>query len=186
MLFVVGRALSHNRDIALLTAVGNAVGCYSAGVLIAVGLGPLLERWDMLFQLFKWGGVLFLVWIGVQAVRHAGPVREEDAEQVAGAPSRWKAVRAGAVVGFTNPKSLIMFTVVVPQFMNQNAGNLPLQMIVLGLVPLTVGLVCDSAWALTAAKARSWLAGSAKRMTAVQRAGGVSVIAVGASVAVSS
>lgn len=184
VLFVVGRALSHGRDIALLTAVGNAVGCYTAGVLVAVGLGPLMERWDLLFQLFKWAGVLFLVWIGVQAVRRAGPVAEGEAGQVTGRTSRWKAVRAGAVVGFTNPKNLIMFTVVVPQFINQDAGNLPLQMILLGLVPLSVGLICDSAWALTAAKARGWLTGSAKRMTAVQRTGGVSVIVVGASVAV--
>jgi len=95
-------------------------------------------------------------------------------------------VRAGALVGFTNPKNLIMFTVVVPQFINQDAGNLPLQMILLGLVPLTVGLICDSAWALTAAKARGWITGSVKRMTTAQRAGGLSVIAVGASVAVTS
>lgn len=186
VLFVVGRALSHGRDIAMLTAVGNAVGCYSAGVLVAVGLGPLLERWDLLFQLFKWAGVLFLIWIGVQAVRHAGPVGEGVADRVTGKTSRWKAVRAGALVGFTNPKNLIMFTVVVPQFINQDAGNLSLQMILLGLVPLTVGLICDSAWALTAAKARGWITGSAKRMTTAQRAGGLSVIAVGASVAVTS
>lgn len=183
VLFVVGRALSHGRDIALLTAVGNAVGCYSAGVLVAVGLGPLLERWDLLFQLFKWAGVLFLVWIGIQAIRHAGPVAEGDSEQVTGRTSRWKAVRAGAVVGFTNPKNLIMFTVVVPQFVDPGAGNLPLQMVLLGLVPLGVGLICDSAWALTAATARGWLTRSAKRMATVQRVGGMSVIAVGASVA---
>ncbi|WP_297004883.1 LysE family translocator [uncultured Corynebacterium sp.] len=186
VLFVVGRALSHGRDIALLTAVGRAVGCYSAGVLVAVGLGPLLERWDLLFQLFKWGGVLFLVWIGIQAVRHAGALAEGDAGAVTGRTSRWRAVRAGAVVGFTNPKNLIMFTVVVPQFIDPGAGNLPLQMVLLGLVPLGVGLICDSAWALTAATARGWLTRSAKRMATVQRVGGVSVIAVGASVAVTS
>ncbi|HIW90983.1 MAG TPA: LysE family translocator [Candidatus Corynebacterium avicola] len=186
VLFVVGRALSHGRDVALLTAVGNAVGCYSAGVLVAFGLGPLLERWDLLFQLFKWGGVLFLVWIGVQAIRHAGPVGEGDADQVAGTSSRRKAVRDGAIVGFTNPKNLIMFTVVVPQFISQDAGDVPLQMILLGLVPLIVGMVCDCTWALTAATARGWLTRSAKRVTTVQRIGGASVIAVGASVAVSS
>jgi threonine/homoserine/homoserine lactone efflux protein len=185
VMFVVGRALSHGRNVALLTAVGNALGCYTAGVLVAVGLGPLLERWDLLFQIFKWGGVLFLIWLGIQAVRHAGPVGEPETGRVEGASSRWKAVRAGALVGLTNPKNLVMFTVVVPQFMNPDAGNMALQMILLGLVPLSVGLVCDSLWALTAATARGWLTGSAKRMTAVQRAGGVSVIAVGASVAVS-
>ena len=186
VLFVVGRALSHGRDIALFTAVGNAVGCYAAGVLVALGLGPLLERWDLLFQLFKWGGVLFLIWIGAQAIRKAGPVGEGDADQVAGASSKKKAVRAGAVVGFTNPKNLIMFTVIVPQFISQDAGNLPLQMILLGLIPMVVGVICDCSWALTAAKARGWITGSARRMTNVQRAGGVSVIAVGASVAVTS
>lgn len=185
VLFVVGRALSHGRDVALLSAVGNAVGCYAAGSLVALGLGPLMERWDLLFQLFKWGGVLFLIWIGVQAIRHAGPVGEGDAPQLTGEFSRRKAVRDGAIVGFTNPKTLILFSVVVPQFVDPTAGNMPLQMLVLGLVPLTVGLICDSTWALTAATARGLLTRSAKRLTAVQRVGGASVIAVGASVAVS-
>lgn len=184
VLFVVGRALSHGRSVALLTAVGNAVGCYTAGVLVAAGLGPLLERWDLLFQAVKWAGVLFLIWIGIQAIRHAGPVGKGQAVRVTGPGSRWAAVRAGAVVGFTNPKNLIMFTAVVPQFMDRDAGHLPLQMVVLGLIPLVVGLISDSLWAVTAAQARGWFTRSASRMAAVQRAGGASVIAVGASVAV--
>ena len=50
VMFVVGRALSYGRRNALASVAGNAIGCYLVGVVIALGLGPLLERSDMLWS----------------------------------------------------------------------------------------------------------------------------------------
>lgn len=99
--------------------------------------------------------------------------------------SQLGALVVASVVIIAVPGPSVLFVVVL-QFINQDAGNVALQMILLGLIPMVVGVICDCTWALTAAKARGWITGSAKRMTNVQRAGGASVIAVGGSVAVSS
>ncbi|WP_431711774.1 LysE family translocator [Glutamicibacter uratoxydans] len=60
VIFVVGRAFSQGRANALASVFANAIGCFSAGVAIAFGLGPLLERSELQFQLIKWAGILYL------------------------------------------------------------------------------------------------------------------------------
>ena len=201
VMFVIGRALSYGRGIAIASIVGNTIGCYTVGVLIALGLGPLLERSELLVQVLKWGGVLYLLYLGVQAIRHAAPL--SDAVQGSGSeagaegeplskrakrrPPRpttpMSAVRDGFIIGVTNPKVLVIFTAIVPQFINPAAGGAAVQMLLLGLVPILIGLVSDAAWAVVAAKARNWLARSPKRMTWIGRIGGVSILGVALSIA---
>lgn len=60
-----------------------------------------------------------------------------------------------------------------------------MQILLLGFAPMLIGLITDTVWALTAGRARTWLAQSPRRMTAIERVGGLSVIGVGVSVAVS-
>lgn len=184
VMFVVGRALSYGRANALASVVGNAIGCYLAGAAIAFGLGPLLERSELLFQSIKWAGIAYLVWLGIQAFRHAGPLGE-SAQAGGRVESPWEAIRTGTIVGVTNPKSFVLFTAVVPQFINPAAGNTSTQILLLGVIPLLIGLLTDTAWALLAGRARTWVAKSPQRMTTVGRVGGLSIIGVGVSVAVS-
>ena len=70
VLFVVGRALAHGRRTAIATAVGHAGGNYAVAACVAVGLGTLLERSAQAFVAVKLAGALYLVWLGVQAIRH--------------------------------------------------------------------------------------------------------------------
>lgn len=184
VMFVVGRALSYGRGNALASVAGNAIGCYLVGVVIALGLGPLLERSDMLFLAIKWGGILYLLYLGIQAIRHAAPV-QQDAPATLRAGSLKTAIRTGTIVGLTNPKSFILFTVLVPQFIVPAAGSIALQMVLLGLIPLLIGLITDTAWALSASRARTWLANSPHRMRTMGRIGGIFLIGVGLSVAIS-
>ncbi len=190
VMFIVGRALSYGRVSAMGSVIGNAIGCYSVGVVIALGLGPLLERSEILFQTIKWAGILYLVYLGIQAIRHAGPVTTDEdegseAKAVKNSKTPWSAIRTGTIVGLTNPKSFVLFTAIVPQFINPAAGSTTLQMLALGIVPMLIGLITDASWALVAGRARTWLAKSPKRMTAIGRVGGASIIGVAASVAVS-
>lgn len=184
VMFVVGRAFSHGRTNALASVLGNAIGCFSVGVAIAFGLGPLLERSEAFFQIIKWAGILYLIYLGIQAIRHAAPSHEVNAKELNNT-SAWAAIRTGTIVGLTNPKSFILFTAVVPQFIDTTRGNTPLQIVVLGLIPMLIGLITDSTWALSAGQARTWLAKSPQRMTTIGRIGGASIIGVGVSVALS-
>ena len=184
VLFIVGRALSYGRRTALLSIAGNSAGSYLAAVCVSVGLGPLLQRSDVAFQTIKLVGAAYLVWLGVQAWRHsrADAVATESTTPVPVAP--WRAVRTGVVVGVTNPKTFILFGAVLPQFVNRSAGAVPVQMLLLAVVPIALGLVTDTGWGLVAGQARDWLSRTPRRMTVLGRVGGVSMIGVGVSVAV--
>ncbi|HEX5402373.1 MAG TPA: LysE family translocator [Pseudonocardiaceae bacterium] len=183
VLFIVGRALSYGRRTALFSIVGNSIGSYLAAVCVSVGLGPFLQRSDLLFQTIKLLGAAYLVWLGVQAIRRGDHVPASDDEPPPiGSP--WRAVRTGVLVGVTNPKTFIIFGAILPQFVNLAAGSVPAQMLVLAVVPIVIGLITDTCWGLIAGQARAWLAGTPRRMVALNRIGGLSMIGLGVSVAV--
>lgn len=149
---------------------------------VAVGMGPLLQRSDLVLQVIKFAGAAYLVWLGVQALRHSGAALLTAAAAPQLQPG-WRSVRTGVVVGITNPKVFIIFAAILPQFVDSSAGHVVVQMLVLALVPLTVGLVTDTAWALAAGRARSWLSSTPGRTRALARIGGLSMIGLGISVA---
>ena len=70
VLFIVGRALAHGRRTALATACGHAAGNYLVAACVAVGLGALLQRSEQAFVIVKVTGALYLIWLGIHAIRH--------------------------------------------------------------------------------------------------------------------
>ena len=183
VLFVVGRALAYGRRTALATVCGNAAGNYVVAACVAFGIGTLVERSLTVFTAVKLAGALYLVWLGIQAIRR----RKDLASAFAGAAEARggrRAAREGFIVGVTNPKALILFGAVLPQFVDRAAGNVPVQMLLLSLVSIAIGLVSDSTWGVTASFVRSWFARSDRRFELVGGAGGLAMIAVGLTVAV--
>ncbi|MGH3168750.1 MAG: LysE family translocator [Trebonia sp.] len=184
VLFVVGRALSHGRRTALATACGHAVGNYAVAACIAFGLGTLLERSAQVFVVVKLAGALYLAWLGIQAIRHRSSLA--SALSSAGADLQregWRAFRDGILVGVTNPKGFILFGALLPQFVNRSAGHVPAQMLLLAAVSVCLGMLSDCLWGLAASGVRSWFAKSPRRYSLVGGAGGLAMIAVGVTVA---
>lgn len=179
VLFVVGRALAHGRRTALATVVGNLLGSYALVLAVALGLGSLVQSSAAVFTAVKLAGAAYLVHLGVLAYRHRGRLRAEVTARADIRRGDLRTVLDGLLVGATNPKGLVFFAAVLPQFVDHDAGRVPLQMMVLGLVPAAIGLVCDTVWALSASAARNWLAGSDRRLSAVGGAGGVAMIGLG-------
>ena len=182
VLFVVGRALAHGRRTAVATAAGHAAGNYAVAACVAVGLGTLLQRSAQVFTVVKLAGALYLVFLGVQAVRHRHSLAVAMSS-AAGASDGWRALRDGFIVGVTNPKTFILFGAILPQFVNRGEGNVPAQMLLLALISVGMGLVCDSTWGLAASALRSWFARSPRRYALVGGAGGLAMIGVGVTVA---
>ncbi|WP_408608010.1 LysE family translocator [Actinophytocola xanthii] len=183
VLFTIGRALTVGRREALLTVVGNAVGVYLQVVAVAFGVGVLVERSAAVFTAVKLAGAGYLVFLGVQAIRHRRRVTEALA--VRPVYSAGRSVRDGLVVGLLNPKSILFFAVALPQFVAPEAGAVPVQMLVLGALFPVTALVFDSVWALAAATARAWFARSPRRLELVGGTGGLMMIGLGAGLAVS-
>ena len=178
VLFVVSRGVALGRRAALATVAGNAGGVLVQVVLVALGLGALVERSDAVFTVIKLAGAVYLVVLGVRMIRHRKELGQlADATE---APRGTRTiVREGFIVGLTNPKAAVILTVVLPQFADPARGHVPLQLAFLGGLFLLIGVISDSAWAIAAGSARVWLARSRRRLEALTGAGGVVLIGLG-------
>ncbi|MGQ0573744.1 MAG: LysE family translocator [Pseudonocardia sp.] len=179
VLFIVGRALAHGRRAALTSVAGNTVGASLVVVAVALGLGAVAAGSAAVFTAVKLGGAVYLVYLGVQTVRHRGALH---ASLEAPAGDR-RMFGQGVVVGVTNPKVLVFFTAFLPQFVDPAGGNAVAQMLVLGLLFALVASVLDSAWGLAAGAARDWFATSPRRLSRLGGIGGCTLIGVGVGLA---
>ncbi|MFF3227636.1 MULTISPECIES: LysE family translocator [Nocardia] len=184
VLFTIGRALTLGRRAALLSVAGHCIGVFFVLLLVAVGLGTLLMASSLALTVIKFAGALYLMYLGVQAFRERKSLRAALGTTIESVPDA-KVLRQSIIVGLTNPKAIVFFAAILPHFAEPAAGSLPLQFLILGSVFLAVAVVSDSAWALLAASARTWFARSPRRLEAVGGAGGMMIVGLGASVALS-
>ncbi|MDP5311680.1 LysE family translocator [Streptomyces poriferorum] len=184
VLFVIGRALAQGRRAAMTTVAGNTVGAFLLVVAVALGVGSIVERSVLVFTVLKLAGAAYLVYLGVKAWRQRGSLRAAftGAEKAAQAGLRtfWE----GFAVGVANPKTMVFFAAVLPQFVDRAQGHIAVQMLVLGLVFNIIALASDSLWGLLAATGRDWFARSPRRLSLVGGIGGVTMIGLGVTVAV--
>lgn len=183
VLFTVGRALAIGRRGALLTVLGNTSGVFVQVIAVAVGIGALVERSVLAFTVLKLAGAAYLIYLGVQAVRHRRALAGLLAQHTPAARPH-RIVADGFVVGITNPKSIVFFPAVIPQFVDPALGHVPLQMLIVGAVFPLIALVSDSAWALAAGTARAWFAKSPRRLAMIGGAGGFVMIGFGLNLAI--
>lgn len=184
VVFTIGRALTYGRQVALTSVLGNSLGLLVVLVLVSLGLGDLVATSDVAFEVVKVGGAVFLVYLGIQALRHRHGIEVHgggDAPPMHGP----RALRQGFMVGFTNPKAYVIFAAVLPPFVNRAHGDVTVQMLLLGLVAFVIGLCSDSLWALLASQLRRWFNASPRRGRALGTVGGLSMIGLGVAVAVS-
>jgi threonine/homoserine/homoserine lactone efflux protein len=181
VLFVIGRALVLGRAGALLSVLGNALGVLVQVILIAAGVGVIIEQSVVLFTIIKFAGAAFLVYLGVQAIRHRGKqVANDDGEVTT---SNRRVLGESFIVGASNPKTVVFFIAVLPQFVAPESGWVPAQMLLLGTIFLLIALVLDSVWALAAGAARDWFGRSPRRIASLSATGGVAMIALGGTLA---
>ncbi len=186
VLFTVGRALTDGKRAALVSVLGHALGVQIMLALVAAGLGTLVAASAIALTIVKVGGGLYLIYIGAQAIRQRRSLRTALAASTSTEPTAHRRVfRQGVIVGVTNPKAIVFFSAMLPQFVDREHGSVPLQMLALGCIFVCIALVSDSTWALLAGTARDWFARSPRRLEAVGGAGGVMIMGLGASVAVS-
>ncbi|MGH8930969.1 MAG: LysE family translocator [Egibacteraceae bacterium] len=182
VLFVISRSLVLGRAAGLATVFGNALGVYMQVVAVAFGIGALVQRSVAIFTAIKLVGAVYLMYLGAQAIRHRRSLPGAlDAVVEAKTPRR--VLQEAFVVGIANPKNIVFFTAILPQFVDRQAGHVPVQMLLLGAVFFAVALISDSVWALVASAARSWLGRSPRRLEAIGGAGGLAMIGIGARLA---
>jgi len=182
VLFTVSRAIVLGRAAGVATVAGNTVGAFTQVLAVAFGIGPLVERSVALFTVLKLAGACYLAFLGVQAIKHRHSLAQALGTEIERKTTA-RIVIDGFTVGVTNPKVIVFFAAVLPQFVDRQSGHVPMQIMVLGAIFAGVALLSDSTWALAAGTVRSWLAGSPRRLALLGGTGGVAMIAIGTSLA---
>jgi threonine/homoserine/homoserine lactone efflux protein len=181
--FIVSRAIAFGRRTALATVAGNAVGEYLQVVAVAFGISAVLERSVAAVTVLKLIGAGYLIFLGVRAIRNRRGLATVGV--LSGAPTTWRAGRDAFIVGVTNVKTLVFVGAVMPQFADPAAGNTPVQLLLLGLVFMSMAVVSDTLWGLTAGTAQAWIARSPRRLSAIGGVSGLTLIGLGVGIALS-
>ena len=144
MALVTKNALAHGRRAALATAFGVNVGIALWTLAAALGVAAVVRASAAAFDVVKFAGALYLVYLGIQALRRR--------ERAVVARRRMSPFRQGLISNALNPKIAVFFTSLLPQF----GHSLP-ALLVLGALFNTIGLIWLTAYALAAARGRAAL-----------------------------
>ncbi|MEI6551750.1 MAG: LysE family translocator [Actinomycetes bacterium] len=182
VLFVIARAIAWGRKTAVFTVAGNVTGAFCLSTFVAFGLGPILQNSDIAYITVQFVGGLYLVYLGVDAIRHREVQAADMTNQGDVAPSVRRSIRDGFWVGALNPKGLVFYAAVLPQFIDRERGHITSQLIFLGAIFSILAFISDGSWGLLAGTAREWLATDPKRLERLRATGGTIMIILGISV----
>ena len=179
VLFTIARAISWGRATAVATVAGNVTGAFVVSLIVAFGLGPLLQKSEIAFATVQILGGLYLIYLGIDAIRHSQIHANEMVNQGELRPSLWRSARDGFWVGALNPKVLVFFAAILPQFVDRNGRSITSQLIFMGATFSILAFIGDSTWGLIAGTIREQIARSPHRLVAMRRLGGVVMIGLG-------
>lgn len=157
MILLLQTGARQGRGAALATAIGLGIarGCHVA--LAALGLAALFKAAPWTFEVVRLAGAAYLLWIGIQCLRST-LVPNLNGADVARTQGQWReAVRRGLLTNLLNPKALLFCSVLLPQFIVADGAPVLTQFAMLGMLLVGVGLLFDSAYALTGAALGRWL-----------------------------
>lgn len=179
VLFVIARAIAWGRATAVATVAGNVMGAFSLSFVVAVGLGPVLQSSDLAFIAVQILGGGYLIYLGITAIKHSQIHASDMTNQGDVRPSKWKSMREGFWVGALNPKGIVFFAAILPQFVDREAGHITSQLILMGAIFAVLAFFSDGSWGLLAGTIRNWLATEIKRLVRMRITGGVVMIVLG-------
>lgn len=179
VLFTLARGVAWGRVVAVLTVLGNSLGTFFLSIVIAVGLGPLLARSKVFSVILQLAGGCYLLWLGIEAMRHRHAHAHAMAQREEHRPSNLHIIRQGFTVGVLNPKSLIFFAAVFPHFVDRTKGNVTVQLLLFGCIFSVMAFCSDGTWGMIAGTAREWLSDSPKRLVALRTIGSCVMMTLG-------
>ena len=183
VMFIVSRALAVGRPAAVAAAAGNSLGATFQGVLAAFGVGSIIAESELLYDVIRFGGAVYLVSVGARTLMNRRLAEVDGAHADGG--GRRRELRQGFLVGATNPKTIVFFAAALPQFVDRDRGYVVLQMLALLAVYGCMSWFSDTSWGVAGGSIRRWLAASPRRIERLIGVGGCCIIGVGAWMALS-
>jgi threonine/homoserine/homoserine lactone efflux protein len=153
-IYIITRGLSQGRAAGLASAAGVETGTLVYSAAAAAGLAALIASSALAFDAVRYLGAAYLVYLGIRALlRYEPPNLAAPAEPV---PLR-RVYAEGVLVNVLNPKVALFFVAFLPQFIDPHRGPVAVQIVVLGLIMATIGMISDVAYALAAGSLGVWL-----------------------------
>ncbi|MDR7345584.1 homoserine/homoserine lactone efflux protein [Pantoea alhagi] len=168
-------SISHGYRGAAASIAGLQVGLGAHIVLVGIGLGALFSRSLLAFEVLKWAGAAYLVWLGIQQWRAAGAI---DLDAVSQATPRRRLFQRAVLVNLTNPKSIVFLAALFPQFVIPHQPQ-AMQYLVLGVTTVVVDVIVMIGYAALARRIGVWIKGP-HQMKLLNRVFGGLFVAVGA------
>jgi len=168
-------AMNHGYRGAAASIAGLQTGLAIHIVLVGVGLGTLFSRSVLAFEVLKWAGAAYLIWLGIQQWRAAGSL---DLNTFAQTQSRGKLFKRAVFVNLTNPKSIVFLAALFPQFIVPHQRQI-MQYVVLGLTTVVVDIIVMIGYATLATRIAAWIKGP-RQMKALNKVFGSLFMLVGA------
>jgi threonine/homoserine/homoserine lactone efflux protein len=163
VLYVVTRSIEQGRRAGLVSVLGTHVGSLVHVTAAALGLSALLVSSAVAFTAVKYVGAVYLIWLGIRRWRAGDRASLHARQRALTTPQLF---RQGFVVQVLNPKTAIFFLAFLPQFVDADRGPVTLQVLVLGVVFISIGLLSDSAYAVAAGS----IGGALRRSDRARRA----------------
>lgn len=176
MALIVSSSIAHGTRFGLCALLGTSLAMAIQLVCVGIGLSAALATAGAWFDILRWCGALYLIYVGVQSWRAPPPT---IAPAGSGSRSARRIVGRGMAVALTNPKVLLFFGAFFPQFISPNR-SLSLQVVVMSVTFLVVAAALDSIWAVLAGRMRGWIV---RRGRLMNRVSGGLLIGAGAGLA---
>ncbi|MDQ5854571.1 MAG: LysE family translocator [Chloroflexota bacterium] len=176
MVYVLTRGMAHGRRAGLISALGVTVGILVHTLLAAFGLAVILQTSLVAFLLVKYVGAAYLIYLGVKALKDTGNlVLQTDHPALRVRVLFWQ----GVLSNVTNPKVALFFLAFLPQFVRREAGLVPLQMLMYGLLFAGFGVVFLSLVGWSAGGIGRWLAQQPRHVRPIRWLTGGALIGLG-------
>lgn len=159
VMFVVANGMSHKTKGAVASALGIGAGSFFHAVLTAVGVSAVVAASPIAFEIMKIAGALYLAWLGIQALRSF--VQNSGSEKFVQKVleiSAWRVFLRGFMTNILNPKVIVFYLALLPQFVSVELGHVGLQVFLLGCIHNIIGLSFLIVVGLAAGKASGWIA----------------------------
>lgn len=178
VLFAIGRAIAYGKRAAVLTVAGNSLGALALAVLVALGVGPLVQASQQALVAVQLAGAGYLVYLGLQAWRgrHAQVAASREGHPVR-RPSQL--MREGFTVGVLNPKTAVFFATVMPRFIEPGSSAVGQRLFVMGTAFVAMAFVSDSAYGVLAGQLRAAFDSHPRALGNLGAVGGVLITALG-------
>ncbi|WP_417616766.1 LysE family translocator [Oceanisphaera sp.] len=175
--FVLSQALSERRYAGLWAALGLGLSYLGHTLLAVVGLSALIMQSATAFMVIKYLGAAYLLYLGWTSLRSVSRFHLPQAQN---SHNKARIFYRGLMVGLLNPKVALFFLAFLPQFIRQESGAVPVQLLTLGLVFTLTATLCNGAYGLLGQRLKRLLQGQQRASVIMNRLSGITMMALGA------